>query len=113
MREDVRDSTVLRAILVPPFDVHNFRNPFRSQTQFIFSIPKDGRVTLEIYNRAGELVRKLIDNEHYRFGVHYYPWDGRNDSGAMLAPGAYIYIMDFRANDGERLTAKKKAVILK
>ena len=113
MREDIRDSLILKTILVPPFDVHNFRNPFRTQTQFIFSLPKDGRVSLEIYNRAGELVRRLINNRAYRFGVHYCPWDGRNEKGRALAPGTYIYILDFYAADGEHNVAKKKAVILK
>lgn len=112
-REDITDSVYLRVRLVPPFDVHNFRNPFRSQTQFIFGLPKDGRVTLQIYNRVGELVRRLISNQSYNFGVHYYPWDGENDAGERLAPGTYIYVLDFRANDGEQRTAKKKAVILK
>ncbi|GAI95982.1 unnamed protein product, partial [marine sediment metagenome] len=102
-----------RVQLVPTFDVHNFRNPFRAQTRFIFSLPDDGRVTLEVYNRAGELVRQLINNQSYSFGVHYYPWDGTNNAGERLAPGIYIYILNFRATDGEQKTARKKAVILK
>jgi len=113
MREDIRDSAFLRTYLVPPFDVHNFRNPFRGQTRFIFSLPKAGRVTLEIYTRAGELVRRLITNQRYDFGIHYYPWDGRNDAGQNLAPSVYIYVFDFYGDDGERLTVKKKAVIIK
>ena len=112
IREDITDSVLIQAQLVPPFDVHNFRNPFHTQTQFIFSLPKDGRVTLEIYNRVGELVRRLIDNQSYFFGVHYYPWNGANHKGDRLAPGTYIYLLDFRANDGDRRIAKKKAVIL-
>jgi hypothetical protein len=112
IREDITDSVLIQVQLVPPFDVHNFCNPFHTQTQFIFSLPKDGRVTLEIYNRVGELVRRLIDNQSYFFGVHYYPWNGANHKGDRLAPGTYIYILDFRANDGDRRIAKKKAVIL-
>ncbi|MGQ9701995.1 MAG: FG-GAP-like repeat-containing protein [bacterium] len=113
MRSDIRDSVLLRTYLVPPFEVHNFRNPFRERTQFIFSLPKSGRVNLEVYNRAGELVRRLITNRHYDFGIHYYPWDGQNDKGKSLAPGVYIYFFDFIADDGEHLIAKKKAVIIK
>ncbi len=112
-RENITDSVYLRVQLVPTFDVHNFRNPFRAQTRFIFSLPDDGRVTLEVYNRAGELVRQLINNQSYSFGVHYYPWDGTNSTGERLAPGTYIYILNFRAHDGEQKTARKKAVILK
>ena len=111
--EGIRDSVVLRTILVPPFEVHNFRNPFREQTQFMFSLPKSGRVSLEVYTRAGELVRRLITNRHYDFGIHYHPWDGRNDAGQRLAPGVYLYVFDFIADDGEQRTVKKKAVMLK
>jgi len=113
MRSEVRDSVILRTVLVPPFGVHNFRNPFRERTQFMFSLPKSGWVSLEVYTRAGELVRKLIDKRHYDFGIHYHPWDGRNDSGVRLAPGVYIYVFDFNADDGEHRVVKKKAVILK
>ncbi|MGB9722172.1 MAG: FG-GAP-like repeat-containing protein, partial [bacterium] len=87
MRSEIRDSALIRTYLVPPFEVHNFRNPFKGQTQFIFSLPKDGRVSLQIFTRAGELVRKLITRRHYDFGIHYYPWDGKNDAGQRLAPG--------------------------
>lgn len=113
MAKEIRDSVFLRTYLVPPFEVHNFRNPFREQTRFMFCLPKSGRVNLEIYNRAGELVRRLITERQYNFGIHYYPWDGRNDAGERLAPGVYLYIFDFYADDGERITAKKKAVIIK
>jgi len=30
-----------------------------------------------------------------------------------LAPGVYIYVFDFNADDGEHRVVKKKAVILK
>ncbi len=112
-KREVRDSALIRTYLVPPFGVHNFRNPFRYRTQFIFNLPKSGRVNLEVYTRAGELVRRLITNRHYDFGIHYYPWDGRNDGGSRLAPGVYIYVFDFYADDGEHKTVKKKAVIIK
>jgi hypothetical protein len=113
MRADIADSVHLRVLLVPGFNVHNYRNPFQGQTRFIFSLPKDGRVTLEIYNRAGERVRTLLSGAAYVFGVHTYPWDGRNGAGRDLAPGTYIYIMDFVSDDGEHLVAKKKAVMLR
>jgi hypothetical protein len=110
--ESITDSARITIQLIPPFDVHNFRNPFRTQTQFIFSLPKDGRVILEVYTRNGELVNRLIDNHTYTAGVHYFPWNGTNHNGERLAPGAYIYFMHFRAQDGEERTAKKKAVII-
>lgn len=110
--ENITDSVRITIQLIPPFDVHNFRNPFRTQTQFIFSIPKEGRVILEVYTRNGELVNRLINNHWYIPGIHIYPWDGTNYKGQQLAPGTYIYFMHFRAHDGEERILKKKAVII-
>ncbi len=109
----IRDSAILRTRLAPPFEVHNFRNPFRDRTRFMISLPKDGRVTLEVYNRAGEMVCRLLDSQWLSCGIHYLPWDGRNARNKELAPGTYLYVLDFTADDGERLSARKKAVRLK
>jgi hypothetical protein len=107
----IRDTATLQTFLVPPFEVHNYRNPFRDQTRFFISLPKDGRVTLEIYNRTGEMVRSLITGQWFTYGIHFIPWDGRNDQGKELGPSAYIYVVDYTANDGEHISVKKKAVI--
>jgi hypothetical protein len=107
----ISDTALIRTFLVPPFEVHNYRNPFHDQTRFFISLPKDGQVTIEIYNRAGEMVRSLITSQWFSYGIHFIPWDGKNDQGKELAPSAYIYVVDFTANDGERITIKKKAVI--
>lgn len=109
----LRDSASIRTQVVPPLDVHNYKNPFRERTQFIFSLPDDGRVTLELYNRAGELVRVLIKDEFYNFGVHRKPWDGLNSYGKRCAPGLYLYLFSFRGSDGRLQKIPKKAVIEK
>ncbi len=107
----LKDSASLKTLIVPPLDVHNYASPFKERTQFIFSLPDNGRVDLEIYNRAGELVRVLIRNEYYNFGIHTRPWDGRNDAGKRCAPGLYLYLFSFRGSDGKLQRIQKKTVI--
>ncbi len=106
----INDSVYLKVEYVPAFEIHNFPNPFQTLTQFVFGLPKEGRVSLFVYNRSGELLRRLIDDQLYPLGVHTYSWNGTNNVGKGLAPGVYIYVLDFKATDGEHETTKKKAV---
>ena len=41
----------------------NFPNPFRTSTTFAYSLPLDGKVTLEIYSIIGSKVMTLVDGE--------------------------------------------------
>ncbi|MBM3323301.1 hypothetical protein FJY69_07480, partial [candidate division WOR-3 bacterium] len=98
---------VVRAI--PRLAIHNFRNPFRNRTRFIFSIPQPGKASLRVYNRAGELVGRVFEQEEFAIGIHTRPWDGTNPSGRRLAPGTYLYIFELTGtpdNLDRRLTRK-------
>jgi flagellar hook assembly protein FlgD len=57
---------------------------------------------IEIYNHIGQRVKTVIpmqnDALHY-----YYWWNCTNDSGSMLAPGAYIIV----CTAGDTRTARK------
>ncbi len=65
--------------------VQNSPNPFNPTTIITFSIPKDGFVTLSIYNVLGEKVDELVNEELTR-GIHNYTWNAVNFSS-----GIYIY----------------------
>jgi flagellar hook assembly protein FlgD len=53
------------------------------------SLREAGAVKLGIYDVAGRRVRKLIDGTQPA-GRKTVTWDGRGDSGSMLAPGYYL-----------------------
>ncbi len=68
----------------------NYPNPFNPSTQIDFQLPAASRVTLAIYNVLGQRIRTLVDHRltpgHYRV-----TWDARNDNGAAVASGIYIF----------------------
>lgn len=71
--------------------IGNYPNPFNPDTRILFNLAEAADVTLEVYNIRGQLVRKLIDNEHYGQGLHRIFWNGKNDNGFDVAGGVYLY----------------------
>jgi hypothetical protein len=69
----------------------NSPNPFDPSTTIRFDMPaKGGRVRLEIYNVAGQLVRTLFNGEVHG-GANSVVWDGTDDRGRRQAAGPYLY----------------------
>ncbi|HTW92650.1 MAG TPA: FlgD immunoglobulin-like domain containing protein [bacterium] len=93
----VADTAVLNLTLMPGFSIHNFPNPFSTSTSFVIGLPEAGKVSLTIYTRAGERVRRLMTNDQVPMtaGVHIVPWDGTNDDSRHVAPGTYEYVLDY------------------
>ena len=65
-------------------------NPFNPITKIEFNLPKEGHLSLKIFNIRGELVRTLI-NEIQPQGEGHMMWDGANDQGQGVASGVYFY----------------------
>ncbi len=63
----------------------NYPNPFNPSSKIGFSIPKFGKVKLNIYNVLGEIVTELV-NEYLDAGFHQYEFNGSN-----LTTGIYFY----------------------
>jgi len=68
----------------------NYPNPFNPSTTIKYQLPQSGDVNLTIYNVLGQRVRALVD-ARIEAGYHSIEWDGRNDAGAQVASGIYIY----------------------
>jgi len=107
----ISDSAVLKLTAVPRFEVHNYSNPFSDRTRFILSVPSAGRVSLTIYNRLGERIRTLVDNQPYPTGIYTVDWDGTNAGGRKLAPGIYLYELELVPVHGLPQRNLKKAII--
>ncbi|MFH1715303.1 MAG: carboxypeptidase regulatory-like domain-containing protein [Elusimicrobiota bacterium] len=99
-----------------PFIAYIFPSPFNmsvSKTASLrYRVPGDGtktmKITVKIYNIAGELVRTLMDEVEKNDGIEEIEvWDGANDSGNTVASGVYIYY--FKAGDYSQI--KKFAVV--
>ncbi|MCE5272581.1 T9SS type A sorting domain-containing protein [bacterium] len=70
----------------------NYPNPFNPSTVISFSVPEGNRerVSLEVYDLRGRLVRRLVDSERDS-GVYSVFWDGTDATGQRLPSGVYFY----------------------
>jgi hypothetical protein len=86
-----------------------YPNPFNPTTAIKYSIAKAGRVSLRIYNAAGQLVRTLVDEEQSPRPEGYTAvWDGLGNRGEEVATGVYFYKLT-----AKEFTQTKKMVLLK
>ena len=87
----------------------NYPNPFNPSTAIRYDLPQAGHVALEVYNLAGQLVRRLV-NEETEAGHHSVEWDGRDDGRRTVGSGIYLYRLTV---DGGRFAAVRRMVFLK
>jgi len=68
----------------------NHPNPFNNITLIKFSLPNQRQIKLLVYNINGQLVRNLAEGS-YSGGIHQIMWDGKDDTGKIVASGTYLY----------------------
>jgi len=84
-------TTLVNKVIPTAFALHpNYPNPFNPTTNISFALPVDSKVSLKLYNVAGQLVRTLV-NETMPAGNHTVTWDGNNSNGEKVASGIYFY----------------------
>ena len=73
------------------FALHaNWPNPFNPETTIAFDLPQAGGVALQIFDVLGQSVRTLVA-ESLPAGRHQLVWNGRDESGARVSSGVYVY----------------------
>jgi hypothetical protein len=90
----------------------NYPNPFNPSTRINYSLPFDSRVTIEVYNIAGERLGQIVNEEQ---SAGYY--SANFSSSALnrnLASGVYIYKLNaVDKSTGNAFTSIKKMMLLK
>jgi V8-like Glu-specific endopeptidase len=71
-------------------EIRNYPNPFVDNTTFEFTLSENTKVTLEIFDMLGKMIKE-ITNQEYELGVNTVMWDGTNQNGQKVNPGMYIY----------------------
>ncbi|HYM82330.1 MAG TPA: carboxypeptidase regulatory-like domain-containing protein [Candidatus Limnocylindria bacterium] len=69
-------------------------NPFSTNTVISYALPQPGRVRLTIYNVAGRVVKRLLDEE-VPGGFAQATWDGTDLHGRQAGAGLYLYRLEF------------------
>ncbi|MCP4582068.1 MAG: T9SS type A sorting domain-containing protein [candidate division Zixibacteria bacterium] len=68
----------------------NYPNPFNAGTSIEYSIKTESHVVLVVYDILGQEIATLV-NKFQTPGHHNITWDGRDNSGNILASGMYFY----------------------
>lgn len=87
--------------------LQNFPNPFNAYTEIRFSIAEQGRVSIDIFNAAGQKVKTLLDANR-EAGEYHLRWDSTDDYYRPVSSGFYFY--QIRAPG---FVANKKMLLLK
>jgi len=79
-----------KVTISPPFPTQfalhqNHPNPFNPETQISFDVPRESMVRLDIFNMAGQLTTRLVE-EAFVAGQHTVTW-----TPTGLPSGVYIY----------------------
>ena len=90
----------------------NYPNPFNPETWIPYQLSKPAKVSIQIYDNSGHLIRTL-DVGLKSAGIYMAPtqaayWDGKNNLGERVASGIYYYTLE-----ASEFTATRKMVILK
>ena len=90
-------------------EVYAFPVPFSqvrdNQLEFRFVVEQQADITLEVYDFAMNLVKRVIDNEP--FEPNFYPtagygrrtWDGLNGKGDEVAVGVYYFKVEYSTGE--------------
>jgi N-acetylneuraminic acid mutarotase len=100
---DENYETIPRDVTLYP----NYPNPFNPWTTITYFLPKTEKVTIAVHNLLGQEVSMLV-NEEKPAGFYELLWDGRDNSGRLVASGVYYY----QLQAGE-IKKTKKLLLLK
>jgi len=71
-----------------------YPDPFNPETAIEYSIPSEGKVSINIYNIKGQRVKRLLDADQTA-GLHKVIWNGCDESGRKAASGLYFYELKY------------------
>jgi agmatine deiminase len=105
---DLNQSTVNNNSIEEVFNCKMFPNPFNPTTTISFSLTKDSKIELVIYNTKGQRIKTLAQNDFIK-GSHSITWNGVDEKGSSLSSGVYFY----KLSVNNKTEVMKKMLLLK
>jgi hypothetical protein len=105
---EVRSHTIEVTTVPYKFSLaQNYPNPFNPMTTILYSIPKSARISLQIYDANGRLIKTLVSKK-LQAGPHETVWHGMDNNGKPVASGIYFIRLKSRGN-----VQTRKIILLK
>lgn len=111
-----RADTVLNTVIVDDelhiYDMANYPNPMRNETDFMFRLSGEFAPTsckIKIYTVAGRLIKEI--NANAMIGYNVVHWDGRDDDGDAISNGVYLYKFIIQGDSQIETSIQKLAVL--
>ncbi len=90
------------------------KNPLlrSEQSTFIYSLPESGKISLAVYDVAGDLVRILIpEGTERQAGSYSVRWNGDNGSNRFCGTGLYLYLFKASTATEKKIVKKPVAIV--
>jgi hypothetical protein len=84
----------------------NHPNPFNPSTTIQFILPREGHLSIKVFDVRGNLVKILLDEQH-EAGAGQVVWSGTNDQGGEVSSGVYFY----EVRTGGEVRVQKMALV--
>ena len=84
----------------------NYPNPFNPSTSIDFEVFESSKVSLNVYDLSGRLVKNLLSG-NLNSGAYSIEWNGKNTNGISAAAGVYFYSI----SSGKSTIIKKMSLI--
>ena len=90
----------------------NYPNPFNQQTNIRYQLLVNGKVTLNIFNTQGQLIKTLFEGLR-EAGSYETIWHGRDERDEGVASGVYFYRLEVCSGEKANFMDTKKMVLLR
>lgn len=93
--------------------LYNYPNPFSDKTFFTFKLTQiPDELKIRIYTMAGRLIKEITHTEsELNYDFNRIEWDGRDEDGALIANGVYLYKVIMKKGSEVITTIEKLAVV--
>ncbi len=71
------------------YEVRCFPNPARNAASLMFTLPRKGDISLEVYDATGRRIASIAEGT-YESGAHQVVWDRKDANGVRVPQGIYF-----------------------